>query len=142
MGTSYFEIYDRFLRKITDIKLAQVSESDMQLVLLGYMESAIAKFRKCKTDLSLRDNVLLAFDEELLDIEQEIIALQMVSEWISPQLNSVLLTKQFVGWKEEKFFAQANQIDKLLALKEKSEQESRKLRRDYVYMNNEYLNRT
>lgn len=140
MGTSYLEIYDRFLRKITDFNLPQLDESDLQLECRGYMDSAIAKLKKCQSDLSKRDDLLLCFEEELLDVEKEILALQMVCEWVEPQVNSTLLLSQMVGWKEDKFFAQANQISALEALRDSAEERARALRRDWSYQNSSYLN--
>lgn len=140
MGTSYLEIYDRFLQKITDFNLPQLDESEIQLICRGYMNSAIAKFKKCQSDLSLRDDVLLCFDEELLDVEKEILALQMVCEWVEPQVNSTLLLSQMVGWKEDKFFAQSNQISALKELRDSAEDRARTLRRDWSYQNSSYLN--
>lgn len=140
MGTSYLEIYDRFLQKITDFNLPQLDESEIQLICRGYMNSAIAKFKKCQSDLSLRDDVLLCFDEELLDVEKEILALQMVCEWVEPQVNSTLLLSQMIGWKEDKFFAQSNQISALKELRDSAEDRARTLRRDWSYQNSSYLN--
>lgn len=138
--TSYHEIYDRFLRKITDFNLPQLDDSELQEICKGYMESSIAKFKKIKSDLSKRDDVVLHFDEDLLDVEKEILALQMVCEWVEPQVNSTLLLSQMVGWKEDKFFAQSNQISALKTLRESAEERARALRRDWSYQNSPYLN--
>lgn len=141
MGTSYAQVYNRFLQKITDYKLLQLADDDIQQLLHGYLVSAITKFKKCKSDLSKRDDDIAEFEEELLDIEIEILALQMVSEWVTPQLNNVLYTKQFVGTNEEKFFAQSNHLDKLMALQKDSADQSRRLRRDYSFQNTTYFDR-
>lgn len=138
--TSYHEIYDRFLRKITDFNLPQLDDSELQEICKGYMESAIAKFKKIQSDLSKRDNAVLQFDEDLLDVEKEILALQMVCEWVEPQVNSTLLLSQMVGWKEDRFFAQSNQIAALKALRDSAEERARALRRDWSYQNSSYLN--
>ena len=138
--TSYHEIYDRFLRKITDFNLPQLDDSELQEICKGYMESAIAKFKKIQSDLSKRDNTVLQFDEDLLDVEKEILALQMVCEWVEPQVNSTLLLSQMVGWKEDRFFAQSNQIAALKALRDSAEERARALRRDWSYQNSSYLN--
>lgn len=138
--TSYHEIYDRFLRKITDFNLPQLDDSELQEICKGYMESAIAKFKKMQSDLSKRDNVVLQFDEDLLDVEKEILALQMVCEWVEPQVNSTLLLSQMVGWKEDRFFAQSNQIAALKSLRDSAEERARALRRDWSYQNSSYLN--
>ena len=140
MGTSYLEINERFLQKITDFNLPEVDDSELQMICKGYMNSAIAKFKKIKSDLSNRDDVLLCFEDTLLDVEKEILALQMVCEWIEPQVNSTLLLSQMVGWKEDKFFAQANQLSALKTLRDSAEDRARMLRRDYSYQNSSYLN--
>ena len=133
--TSYEKIYDRFLQKITDYKMLDLSDTEIRQECVKWLSSAIAKFRRCKNDLSQRDNELETFTIELLDTEIEILATLMVSEWLSPQLNSVLYTSQFFGGKEEKFFAQANQLDKLMTLKGNNDVEAKKLMRDYGYQN-------
>ena len=131
--TLYSAIYKKFLNKISDVKLLELSDTDIQEMLHEWLTSAIAKFRRCKNDLSNRDEVLESFNIDLLDIEIEILAVLMVHEWLEPQLNSTLLTAQVFGSKEEKFYAQANQIEKLIALSKKSEIEAQKLTRDYGY---------
>ena len=133
--TSYEKIYDRFLQKITDYKMLDLTDTEIRQECAKWLSSAIAKFRRCKNDLSQRDNELETFTIDLLDIEIEILATLMVSEWLSPQLNSVLYTSQFFGGKEEKFFAQANQLDKLMTLKGNNDVEAKKLMRDYGYQN-------
>lgn len=137
--TPYDTIYSRFAQKITDFKILELSDSDVEELLYGYLISSVAKFKKCQTDLSLREEELKVFTEDLLDLEVEILAMMMVSEWLAPQLNSVMYTSQFFGGKEEKFFSQANQLHELMALEEKNTRRARKLIRDYTYRNNEYL---
>lgn len=131
--TNYTDIYNIFLNKISDVKLLNLSDDDITEMLTLWMTSAISKMKKCKSDLSNRDNEIQVFNVDLLDIEKEIIAIGMVYEWLEPQLNSTLYTNQFYGGKEEKFFAQANQLDKLQELSKKTELRARKLARDYSY---------
>ena len=102
-------------------------------MLYHWLMSAIPKFRRCKTDLSLRDDDVLAFKADLLDIEKEILALLMVNEWLEPQINSELYVSQFYGGKEEKFYAQQNHLNTLMSLKESNHVEAQKLMRDYAY---------
>lgn len=131
--TSYEKIYDRFLQKITDYKMLDLMDTEIRQECAKWLSSAIAKFRRCKNDLSQRDDELETFTVELLDVEIEILSTLMVSEWLAPQLNSVLYTSQFFGGKEEKFFSSANQLDKLMALKGNNDLEAKKLMRDYGY---------
>lgn len=140
MGTPFSDVYKRFLQKISDFQFLSLPEEDVEEILYGYLISAIVKTRQCKSDLSRRNEEEKAFEDTLLDVEIEILALQMVCEWVEPQLNSVLYTRQFIGTKEEKFFAQANQMEKLKSLRDSAELRSRQLRRDYSYRNSTYFN--
>lgn len=141
MGTPYSAIYKRFLQKITDYKLLALPEEDIEEILYGYLTSSIVKFRTIQSDLSKRDDEAQCFEDTLLDVEVEILALQMVCEWVEPQLNNELYTKQFIGTKEEKFFAQSNHLEKLQTLRNDAELRSKKLRRDYSYQNSDYFKR-
>lgn len=141
MGTPYSAIYKRFLQKITDYKLLSLPEEDVEEILYGYLTSSIVKFRTIQSDLSKRDDEAQCFEDTLLDVEVEILALQMVCEWVEPQLNNELYTKQFIGTKEEKFFAQSNHLEKLQTLRNDAELRSKKLRRDYSYQNSDYFKR-
>lgn len=100
--TSYNEIYEIFAQKITDVKLMQLDDEEVEQLLYGYLLSSIAKFKKCKSDLSKRNNKLRTFQIDLEDIEKEILALMMVAEWLEPQINTTLLTSQFFGTQKEK----------------------------------------
>lgn len=139
MGTPYEVVYNRFLQKISDYKLLSLPEEDVEAILYSYLVSAIAKTKQCQNDLGDRDEENKCFNPTLLDIEIEILALQMVCEWVEPQLNNVLYTKQFIGSKEENFFAQANQLEKLQSLRDSAAMQARKLRRDYSYRYTTYF---
>lgn len=133
--TSYETIYNRFLNKITSYRILELSDNDVQEMLLEWLNAAIPKFKRCKTDLSQRDDELLEFDNDLLENEIEILALLMVNEWLEPQINSELYVSQFYGGKEEKFYQQANHLEKLINLKKSNYLEVQKLMRDYAYQN-------
>ena len=137
--TSYKVIYDWALRKIDDPSLAQWPEEDLENELYGWMLSAIAKFRKCKNDLSDRDDELKQFNSDLLLVEQEILANLMAREWLTPQLNSVTLTAQVYSGKETKYYSQSAHLDSLEARDEKLKSEAQQLHRDYTYTDNEYF---
>ena len=104
MATPYSKIYEQALSKLTDYDLACMPEDDLQLMLRGWLNGAIAKFRKCASDLTNRDDELATFNVDLFDEEIEILALLMVCEWLEPQINSVTLTHQMFGGKEEKLW--------------------------------------
>ena len=138
MATPYSIVYDRALAKLTDYDLAFMPDDDLQLMLRGWLKSAIAKFRKCASDLSDRDDELNTFNVDLVDEEIEILAMLVVAEWLEPQVNSVLLTHQMFGGKEEKFYAQANHLDQLRSLLADSENKVRSMLRDRGYIHNAY----
>lgn len=129
--TSYDRIYSVFLLKIEDYDFAELSDEDANEMLLGYLTASIAKFSKCSSDLSKRDDTEEVFEDDLTDIEIEILALSMVEEWLRPQVNSSLLTKQIFGGAEEKFYSQSNHLEKLMTLKDQTRVEKQKAYRDY-----------
>ena len=133
MATPYSKIYDRALAKLTDYDLAYMSDADLRFMLRGWLNSSISKFRKCASDLSDRDDELETFNIDLVDEEIEILALLIVCEWLEPQINSVTLTHQMFGGKEEKYYAQSNHLAELKALRDGTRTEARKLMRDYTY---------
>ena len=133
MATPYSKIYDRALAKITDYDLAFLPDDDFRFMLRGWLDSSISKFRKCASDLSNRDDELEIFNVDLVDEEIEILALLMVCEWLEPQVNSVLLTNQMFGGKEEKWFSQSSHLAELKALRDETRTEAKKLMRDYTY---------
>lgn len=137
--TSYETIYEKFLQKITDYKILELSDEDVMNMLHGWMTSSIAKFRTCSADLSNRDDILMQFNETLTDLEIEILSILMVSEWLSPQLNSVLLTKQMITGNDLKFYSQSAHLKELIELKSNSDKEARLLINRYRLVNNNYL---
>lgn len=136
--TSYDVIYNRATRYLTDFDLAAMSDVDLEDTLHGYLLSAIASFRRCKNDLSDRDEELRRFNFDLLDIEQEILAILFARAWLQPQINSTLLTAQVFSDKEQKYYAQSNHLSTLLDLDEKLKLDAQKLSRDYTFSSGAY----
>ena len=139
MATTYDAIYNLAANKLTDPELALLPEDELEELFHGYLMSAISQFRKCKNDLSDRDDELRQFNADLLDVEKEILAILVARQWLQPQLYSALLTKQVFSDKEQKYYSQAQHISELRALDESLKVEAQKLSRDYSYGNNSYL---
>lgn len=137
--TSYATIFKRFLNRITDYDLPLLPEEDLDEMMCGWLISAIANFTRCKSDLSNRDDDAQTFNADLTNYEIEVLSLYMVCAWLDQKINSVLLTNQFVGGKEEKYYSQANQLETLKALRGATFTEARKLPRDYSYVTNDYF---
>ena len=138
MATSFSEIYERAANKIEDPEMALLSSEDLEELFHGYLMSAIAQFRKCKNDLSNRDDELRQFNIDLLDVEKEILAILVCQQWLQPQLYSSLLTKQVFSDKEMKYYSQAAHISELRELDEKLKLDAQKLSRDYSYNSGSY----
>ena len=133
---TYFEtVYSSFLQKIEDYKILDMSDKEVMEMLKKLMISAISKCKTLEHNLSDRNDEMEMFNNDLLDIEIEVISLQMVQEWLRPQVNSTLITKQFFGGNDSKFYAQANHLSELLALQNQTKIETKKLIRDYTYQN-------
>ena len=139
MATPYEKIYKRFLNSIQDFNLVELDDATLEEMLLEWLDSAVVKSRFCDNDLSLRDDNKQEFNSNLTNLEVEILALGMKLEWVSQYLNSTELTRQFIGGKEEKFFAQSNHIAQLRALRDDTIKQMNTLHNYHTYTNNQYF---
>lgn len=139
MATPYEKIYERFLSKITDFNLAEVDDYSFDKMMQSWLNSSIVRMRKCKSDLSLRNDEAQEFAEDLIDLEIELLALGMVDAWVTPMLNSTELTLQFIGGKEEKYYSQSQQLAELRNLKKENSLEMNRLHNYFTYTNNSYF---
>ena len=140
MATPYEKVYDRFSQKITDFNLVEVDDYSLEKMLLGWLNSSIVNVRKREHNLSLRDDELQEFQEDLTDLEIELLALGMKLSWIDQYLNSTENVLQFIGGKEEKYYSQANHIAELRELRRDTLQEMKSLHNYDTYVNNSYFN--
>ena len=129
--TSYDKVYAAFSKRINDLKILDLTDQEVIDFTHSLMESAIPKFMMCKSDLFDRDDELGYFNSDLLPIEIEILATLMVAEWLSPQIETTELIAQFFGSKEEKYYAQSNQINALRARQHEIEIKAPKLMNEY-----------
>lgn len=131
MPTPFSDIYDRFLRKVSDYSLVNLTNEELDTLLADYLTSAIPKFRKCRKDLSLQTSS--QFDEDLTGDEQEILATLMILEWISPRIYTIELLKQSLGSKDWQLYSQANHLKELRSLRSDIENELDRMMIDYSY---------
>jgi len=134
MATPYKDVFASFLGKISDPYLADMTDNDIDAQLLKYLNSSIPKFRKCKQDLSLKDES--GFTETLTGEEIEILANLMVVEWLRPHVNNLELLKQALTPKDFKLTSQANHLKELQTLRRDTQAEISRLLVDYSYNNN------
>ena len=109
--TPFSKIYSRFLRKIIDLKLANLIISIPTMAddrLFGWMESAITKFDECEVDLQDMDLKLQQFNVIVNPKAQEIIAIKMLVEWFEPMINDVLAMQNSLSDADYKQYSAAN----------------------------------
>ena len=53
MATQLDVIYNKFLSQIDDIELSLLLDSDLEDILMDYLENATVEFRECKKDLTI-----------------------------------------------------------------------------------------
>ena len=137
--TRYSTLYDRALAQITDPVLAQLPEEDLEIMLHDWLMSAIVEPVIGEYDFSDRDDELKQFNFDISDRDQKILSIHMVRGWLAPQIQSVTLAHQVFGGKEEKFYAQANQLAELRALDADLQRQAELLFCRGTYLNNEYF---
>ena len=147
--TSFSTVYSNFLNKITDYSFLNYDDNYIRSEMVSWLKSATSspRLRVKFNSLSLNDTEAeLSFElrmsvNEYSDCEfiKDVLARGMVIAWLEPQVKNVLLTKQMFGGKEERFFAQANQLKELQTLLTDAKTELNKLLRDYGYLNNSYI---
>lgn len=139
MATPYTKVWTRFLQKIKDFNLVEFDDYSFDETMNDWMKSSIVRTRKCEHNLSLRDDELQEFTEDLSDVEIELLALGMVDAWVTPMINSTELTLQFIGGKEEKYFSQSQHLAELRNLKKENSLEMQRLHSYYTYTNSSYF---
>lgn len=133
MATPYSNVYMRFLPKIKNYDYLNLTSEEIEDNLETYLMSALVKFRKCKQDLSSRDEVLRLFSNDLSDEEQEILAILMIVEYLSPKIVTDELLKQSLSSKDWKLYSQANQIKEVRELRDMFKREVNQLMTYYSY---------
>jgi hypothetical protein len=131
--TPYSSVYNFFLSKITDYSFLKITQTDLEDLLLVYLQTAVSKFDNCKVDLSDRDDFVKTFNQNLTDKEVDIIATLMVVEYLRPKVVTSELYKISMSDPDYKLYSQANHIDKLLALYSKMTAETERLMTKYSY---------
>ena len=137
--TSYEALYNRALAQITDPLLAQLPEEDLENMLYDWLMNAIVEPLVGQYNFADRDDELKQFNFDISDRDQKILSIHMVRGWLAPQIRSGTLTHQVFGGKEEKFYAQANQLSELRALDADLQRQAELLFCRGTYLNNEYF---
>ena len=137
--TSYETIYNRALAQITDPLLAQLPEEDLENMLHDWLLDAIVEPVVGEYNFSDRDEELKQFNFDISERDQKILSIHMVRGWLAPQIRSVTLTSQVFGGKEEKFYAQANQLAEMRNLDSDLQRQADQLFCRGTYLNSGYF---
>ncbi len=137
--TQYSTLYERALAQITDPLLVQLPEEDLEIMLHDWLMDAIVEPVVGTYDFLNRDEELKQFNFDISDRDQKILAIHMVRGWLAPQIRSVTLTNQVFGGKEEKFYAQANQLAEMRNLDADLQRQADLLFCRGTYLDNEYF---
>lgn len=136
MATPFSEIYDRVYNKISDYSFLNLTQNEVEDILESYLLSSIVKFKKCKKDLSNRDQTLKQFNEDLTDEEKEILATLMCVEYLTPKLITSDLLQQRLSTKDYQLYSQANQIKEIREVRDKMKSEANQMMIRYSYSEN------
>ena len=137
--TQYSTLYERALAQITDPLLVQLPEEDLENMLHDWLMDAIVEPVVGKYDFADRDEELKQFNFDISERDQKILSIHMVRGWLAPQIRSVTLTSQVFGGKEEKFYAQSNQLAEMRNLDADLQRQADLLFCRGTYLNNEYF---
>lgn len=132
MATPFQSIYARFLPKITDYTYLNLSDQEVEDNLETFLKSSIIKFRYCDK-LSSRDDNLKLFNEEITEEEQEILAVLMCVEFLTPKLLTDDLLKQTLNSKDYKLYSQANHVKEIRSLRDTFQKEANNLMILYTF---------
>ena len=153
--TSFMTIYDSFWARVTDDMYLEFTEEDTLQMLQDILLNALPRFEFPRFnifDYELgswqglgtykgieSDNIEVpvtgwvggAFNCTLTDEEINILALNMVIEWLSQQLDTTENTREKYSGSDFKFTSQANHMAKLKVLIDAQKQDSVHLQRIY-----------
>ena len=153
--TSFITIYDSFFARVTDDMYLEFTEEDTLEMLQDILLNALPRFEFPRFDIfdyelgtwqglgkyqgiesnykevSITGWVGGAFNYALTDEEINIIALNMVIEWLTQQLDTTENTREKYSGSDFKFTSQANHMAKLKVLIDAQKQDSVHLQRIY-----------
>lgn len=143
MTSEFQDIFSRFYLRVEDYNIVGLEEDVVKEMLTGYLKAVAAKpfVRRLFSSITIDEDIeeVEYFmreswgESEDQDFVEELFALGMVVQWISPKYHSVLNTSQFFSNSDLKFYSQANHMVELKAMYEKAQNDFRKYIRDRGY---------
>lgn len=115
--TTFSEIYQLFLSKVTDDMYLELDRNDTEKLLRELLLNSLHWFEFPRQNIYDYSEVFERFNIELTTEEKNIIATYMIVEWIGQQLASVENTRMKYSGTDFKFTSQANHMQKLQSMK-------------------------
>jgi hypothetical protein len=135
MATPYSSLYSTFTSTISDYSFINLTDAQIDNILLPYLRGAVVRFDHCLQDLTM-DDVNTQFPNATLTLtEQEILSCYMAVLWIKPQIQNTLLLRQTMTDRDFNMTSQANQLKALQGLRKDMEAEAERLVLRYTYDN-------
>lgn len=128
-NTTFQDIYDRFLGKITDDMYMEWTYEDTIADLHNILIDAIPGFEFPR--FPLYDFGEDSYNVHLTSEEINILALLMYNVWLQRQVASIENTRMKYSGSDFKMTSQANHLDKLIKLKQEAERQSLHMQRLY-----------
>ena len=128
-NTTFDEIYNRFLSKITDDMYMVWSIEDTQKDLYNIFIDALPGFEFPR--FPLYDFNETSYNVQLSSEEINILALLMYNVWLQRQLASIENIRMKYSGSDFEMTSQANHLDKLMKLKKEAERQSIHMQRLY-----------
>lgn len=126
--TSFQQVYNRFLGKITDDMYLEWTEQDTLEDCYNILMDAIPGFEFPRKHLEFKGE---QFIEDLTSEEVNILAILMMNVWLQRQITSIENTRMKYSGSDFKMTSQANHLSKLIELKNQSERQDRHMQRLY-----------
>lgn len=151
MATTYSEIYEEFLDRITDPDLLLLSELSQEETKRVYLEFAVQKIQDYVTktaDLTRRTTVEIenefgeleeteAFEDDLDNNIRVMLADYMTLAWLRPYMNNADLLRLHMNTKDFNTTSPANLLEKIGERFDEARRRARSLRNEYTYFTND-----
>jgi K+-transporting ATPase c subunit len=105
--------------------------------MLRYLKNSIPRFKRCKQNLSERDDIIGQFNMALSDEEILILGTQMVVEYLNPKVSSLDLIKRSMSNRDFQMTSQAAHLKQIMDLRKMKQEDVQQLIRDYTYNNSD-----
>lgn len=129
--TSFNDVYNSFLGKITDDMYMEYTKEDTFKILKELLIAAIPWFEFPRVNLQDYDEEAEIFNALLSKEEINILSIYMVVEWMGYQLASVENVRMKYTGSDFKMTSQANHMSKILSIQKDYERKGLHLQRLY-----------